>query len=109
MRVGTDKFREWCRRLRQLFPLDRPVRIRRLKLSDKTMTRFGVAWSAIADDGYDIVIHKGLDWCSVSDCLMHEWCHLRRHEDSDGAAGHLHDDEFWTEFGKIYRTFHKEK
>lgn len=102
MRVGAAKFREWCRLARILWPLDKPVTVRRVHSRD-----IGGACGECGetDDGYYIKIARDQCRAAISDALVHEWCHLRRHEFDEDPEG-LHDDTFWLEFGSMYRAWH---
>lgn len=100
--VSDRTFRSWVARCRQLFPIDRIVRVRRCKLSRRTGF---VGWCVVDDTAAVIGIDDGLDRHATVDTLLHEWTHALRHEDDPGAELH-HDNEFWILFGSLYRTFH---
>lgn len=96
--------------VRKRFPLDFPVRVSRAR------PRWAEAdWAAGSllyhEDGRTVGAHVWIDAknqrSAAVDALLHEWAHLMCEEASSGEM--LHDDRFWTTFGKLYRTWHREQ
>lgn len=129
LRPPTKRFREWCRRARKIWPLDKPVRIRRMYpilvrcdtcdgcgyipgerhrcLVCRGRGQYeisGECWDA--GSHYEIRIDRTLCRDATADTLIHEWCHLRRGEVDRDDAGE-HDKEFWEAFGEMYRAWHR--
>lgn len=95
---------EW---LRATFPLARPVTVR---------------WRDPGDDCYGscalisgrlyIDIHPDKPWHEQAETLFHEWAHGRtehRHtlEMQRLHENGCHDDEFWLEYGRLYREWYE--
>lgn len=93
--------------MRTLHPLDKPVRVRRVKL--KRNEECARCWDA--GSHYVIEIHSGLCRQATWQFLAHEWAHLMlgeydpRHWD-DGSA--QHPDEFYRLLGTIERAWNGE-
>lgn len=127
LRPNPKRFRQWCRRARKLWPLDKPVRIRReRKLTGHCTACFGKkpdptcpsckgkgryaisgeCYESADGSHYIIRIDGAMCRSAVFDTLIHEWTHLLRGEydrNDDGA----HDDAFWTLHGELYRCWHE--
>lgn len=106
------RFRQWCRRARLLWPLDKPVRINRIRgLScrepDGTRSRLcGECWDA--GTHYVIRLDAGMCSSATHDTLLHEWAHLLLGE-VDRADPGEHGPEFWAKVGECWRSWHRER
>lgn len=106
--LTTRKFREWCRKARKLWPLDKPVSVRRRALKGYCGYAYTCEDTRGRVERCVIVIDTSLCRQAAVDTLIHEWAHLVRGEyDTRGMP--LHDDEFWTLYGSMYRAWHREK
>lgn len=97
--VDATTFRAWCHKAKRLWPLDKPVEIRRVQL--KRMC----GWSEQGEEQHRIRISRRLDRAATLDTLIHEFAHLWTGEQH--GEGIEHSDEFWTTMGSMYRAWHR--
>ena len=106
--------RDWnriTRRLRHLMPLPFPVRFIRSGVApDKAETDAGGVWCWYKNGKVCrglIWVHEALPRIAVIDGVCHEWIHLRREfkDPNPDLEKMPHDDDYWLEFGKLYRMW----
>lgn len=104
-----QKFRLILRLLRQDFPPEYPVRVRRVtKDVLGPDAPYGICWLVNNDKPkseryYKILINKKYPWKSQFETLLHEWAHtLAWHLVENGKD---HGDIFHRYFGNLYRAY----
>lgn len=104
--VSERTFRRWVKECRAKFPVDLPVRVRRVRFPREPGTRrpTHVGECLIGETSIEIRVEETLDRFATADTLIHEWAHALRHEHDPIAD---HDDGFWVLFGTLYRTFYR--
>lgn len=110
-----EQWRKIVRTMRSMFPLDFPVSV---MWSPKAPSWAGKDWAAgtFVEHSRRGRVLRARVWInsrqqrnSAVDSLHHEWAHLMCEEEAPNkSAAFLHDDRFWTNMGKVYRTWHRE-
>lgn len=98
--VWTATFRQLERWLREEFPIEETVRVKlvsKMPGGEPLLQGFCVQ----RDDGsITISILRKMSVSEQKETLMHEWTHARVERETEE-----HPDEFWIEFGRIYRAY----
>ena len=100
--MTTKRLRYLLRSLRQDFPTDLPVRVRRIEHSK----HFFGDCALISDAYYLIRINKKHPAYAQEVMLVHEWAHARTW---DPKARLDHNHRFGREFGRLIRWYQNER
>ena len=104
----NQRFRLVVRLLREHYPPNRPVQVRRRGKDDSAMNKlYADGYTHLANQGkptreqyFLIVINKDMGWDRQLDAMMHEWAHAMTW---DIPSSQDHNREWAYAYGKLYR------